>query len=430
MLVALTFSGSSLAERMVDAESELDRLRELGSSDMYSSKKMPSLTTDLDSLRQGARVERHIPNARFRVAVFEFEDPDNTGLGGVFSSLIAREVLLRSDLRSLGVLRYYGSLQPSEPHPESYFDKVDLLVASQDASLAIWGLIRIQNDSLIVDVLAQLPEQIVHRNFQWTLKLPQDMGGETLFARVWPTRMQVQRVVLPARSVGHLREMVAAIDVVRAGPSDDAPVIGILPKGSTYSVVANEDGWTQLDVNGEIGWVRRAVQCINACAPLLATADFVGELLRFGDGGPVPTISKDLTRDTAVIVKQLGMLANLRNEVYYPADHYLERWRATDKTGWADSDFGAPYANLLALTTLAAKLHNRDEERSDTARVSQKEVREIATQLAYASQEDPRNRPVLQNLAVLFRVLKDQKRAQLATEIAASISSGAEVPPP
>ncbi|MCB1578414.1 MAG: hypothetical protein KDI81_14095, partial [Xanthomonadales bacterium] len=101
------------------------------------------------------------------------------GLGSAVSTLIAREVLLRSGLKSLGVLNYYGSLAPTRKHPQSYFDKVDLVVRAQQASLAIWGVVRRDDASIVVDVQAQLPDPIVDRSYAWELKLPQAMGGET-----------------------------------------------------------------------------------------------------------------------------------------------------------------------------------------------------------------------------------------------------------
>src|SRR5262249_48215883 len=111
-LILLAFAVPAMAEKAIDVNKELTRLRELGTP-QGPTKAAPGFVQDLNDVLKGYPPEIHIGNAEYRVAVFEFEDPDNSGLGSAVSSLIAREVLLRTELRSFGVLRYYGSLRPS-----------------------------------------------------------------------------------------------------------------------------------------------------------------------------------------------------------------------------------------------------------------------------------------------------------------------------
>jgi hypothetical protein len=404
-------------EMIVDVNQELRKLRELGEP-RSPAKIAPGIDTDIDNAISGNAVKLHIPNARYRVAVFEFDDADGSGLGSAAAKLIAREVLLNSRLGSLGVLRYKGSLRPSAEHPQSYFDKVDLVVAAQDVDLAIWGSVRREAGALVIDVQAQLPDPAVQRYFRGALTLPKAMGGETLTASVWPTRVQLQRLTLPGRFASLLLEQADSIDAVRDKPDAAAPPVRRLPVDTAYSVAETRGEWTRFVINGESGWVRRAVQCRDECAPLLASADFVGALLKFGEGGPPPKVSGQLSRDTAVVARQLVLLTNLRSKTPRAAGELLAQWDDREAT-----DFGAPYANLLALTTLTAELRAQRGRAYDEIRLDEAMVRAVATRLAEASQNDPRNRAVLENLAVLFRVLQDERRATLASGLAAALKS-------
>jgi hypothetical protein len=369
---------------------------------------------DIDSVLAGRAPPLHLPDAKFRIAVFEFEDPDGTGLGSAISNLIAREVLLRSGLRSLGVLNYYGSLEPTRQHPQSYFDKVDLVVRAQQASLAIWGVVRRDENSILVDVQAQLPDSVVDKSYTWDLKLPQAMGGETLHARISPTRMLIQHASLPKEFATTLVTMAGTSNIVRAAPSQTAAVAARIPRYSALTVTETRDGWSKFVVDGKAGWVKGATECTRECAQLLSTASFVGALLKFADGGAAPTVSKNLSRDTLVIARQLAVLADLRNKEFRPAEVYLSRW-----DGGRANDYGAPYADLLALSAVADELGKHGDRPYDAIRLDDAFVRRIAKGLAQASQDDPRNTEVLDNLAALFRVLRDERRAGLATRLSA-----------
>src|SRR5690606_21382770 len=150
-------------------------------------------------------------------------------------------------------------------------------------------------------------------------------------------------------------------------------------------------------------------QCTRECAPLLATAEFIGALLKFGEGGPVPRISADLSRDATIVARQLVVLTNLRKKVFHPAPFYLEKWNYAKA-----ADYGAPYADLLALTTLAAELQAFAGQPYDEIRLDRDVVGEVAQSLAEASQDDPRNVEILANLKVLFGALGDERRADVA----------------
>ncbi|MGB0134991.1 hypothetical protein, partial [Dokdonella sp.] len=165
-------------------------------------------------------------------------------------------------------------------------------------------------------------------------------------------------------------------------------------------------------VDGASGWVQRPTECTRECEQLLATAAFVGALLKFSDGGPAPAVTAGLSRDTTIISRQLAVLGDLRKKAFHPAETYLARW-----DDGSANDYGAPYADLLALSALAAELHAQGDEPYDEIRLDNTFVRGIATGLAKASQDDPRNTEVLDNLAILFQVLGDERRATLASRL-------------
>ena len=96
--LALISPPVSLAEQRIDIESEL-RL-----------------------LEQGKTLPRRIPGARFRVAVFTYEDPSGTDLGNAMSALVSAHILMNSRVSSIGVLRYEGRLAPTRESRLSYFD--------------------------------------------------------------------------------------------------------------------------------------------------------------------------------------------------------------------------------------------------------------------------------------------------------------------
>src|SRR5262245_12695276 len=85
---------------------------------------------ELKLLEERIQPPLRIPGAEFRVAVFAYEDPDGTGVGNALASIVAAEILLRSTVKSIGVLRYEGRLVPTEAEPLSYFDKVEKLTAA------------------------------------------------------------------------------------------------------------------------------------------------------------------------------------------------------------------------------------------------------------------------------------------------------------
>jgi hypothetical protein len=206
--------------------------------------------------------------------------------------------------------------------------------------------------------------------------------------------------------------MASASNIARAAPSQTAAVAARIPRYSALTVTETRGAWSKFMVDGKAGWVQGTSECTRECAQLLSTASFVGALLKFSEGGAAPAVSRNLSRDTLVIARQLAVLSDLRRKEFWPAETYLSRW-----DGGKANDYGAPYADLLALSALADELHKQGDGSYDAIRLDDAFVRRIAKGLALASQDDPRNTEVLDNLAVLFRVLRDEARAGLATRL-------------
>jgi hypothetical protein len=97
------------------------------------------IETELQLLREG-HAQLHIGKARYRFAVFTFDDPDGTGLGNAVASVLSHDLLMNSKVSSIGVLRYEGGLgKASDERQLRYFDKVEPLIESQGVEVAIWG---------------------------------------------------------------------------------------------------------------------------------------------------------------------------------------------------------------------------------------------------------------------------------------------------
>ena len=143
-----------------------------------------NLEKELQLLERGERVPIHIAGAKYRVAVFSYEDPDGTGLGDALAATVSRGILLGSNVSSIGVLRYEGQLAPTATSALSYFGKVEKLTAHQETVLAVWGAVRRSGQQLVVDTYLQIPNAVAEKNLAWTVTLPAAMGHGVLRGRV------------------------------------------------------------------------------------------------------------------------------------------------------------------------------------------------------------------------------------------------------
>lgn len=430
LVAALLWTAASacLAEMRLDVDEELRRAEELRAAEQQrrsQSRVVLDSAADLGLIQRGLQPERRIPNARFRVAVFTYEDPDGTGAGGALASLVGRRVVLESKVQSIGVLRYEGSLAPTPQQPLSYFEKVEKLVEAQQVTLAIWGMVRLQEDSVLVDTFVQLPPNVVQDEFSWKLALPQAMGGGNLLAQLRPSRILVQRQVLPRESLQMIQTAAKTIDTLRAQPNEAAPVIATLPVGTVYWFSQRQGDWVEISTDTYKGWVPSDGHCAQACTSLFSAAQFGSGLLQFIQSRRIPAVGDDLQPEAHAVAAQLSVLEQLdtaqpgrfQNAVLRPLESLT---RAP-----AGTAAGAAFANIRAMAKLTTSLQAAVRDYGDSlaqgydrVELPYSRVQQIAFELADASLDDPRNTDVLNNLAVLFRYARDNERASLAERLA------------
>lgn len=422
---------AAVAEKRINANEELEQAEEFRKAEQRR-RDAAAGKIRLDAEEEMGAVTRpparHIPDARYRVAVFTFEDPHGTGLGDALASLVGRKILVGSDVGSIGVLRYEGSLAPSAKQPLSYFDKVETLSELQKVTLAVWGIVERRGDSISVETFVQLPPQVVDENFSWAVQLPEAMGKGRLVARLRPSRLMVEHHNLSASDVDTVKAAAKALDTLRAEPSDTSQVLGQLPVGSAYWMAQRKDDWVQLATDKQKGWVRSGGNCGAPCASLFDAAQFSSGLLQFIQSRSPLTPADTLLVDARAVAVQMALLDQLdtaepgrfESAVLQP----LQEWQGREADLVA-SPTGAAFANISALAKITTRLYAQVERsdaplraRLDRVKIEPYEVRKIAFELAEASIEDPRNVDVLQNLAVLFRYLGDGERAALADKLA------------
>jgi hypothetical protein len=432
---------------------------------------------ELKLLELGQTPPRHIAGAAFRVAVFAYEDPDRTGLGDQIAALVERTILTGSSASSLGVLRYEGDLSPQKPGDLGYFDKVERVVASQDVALAVWGRISRSRGELVVDTYAQVPPKSVETRFTWRLRLPQDMGGAPLLARLRPNRFALQRLQLPPQAADTIRRAAQRLDELRGSPAETASVVGRLPKEQVYTVVRQQDDWVFLQVRGGAGGWVHSPSCPGECARVVDAATFAGGLIGYMARGVVPVERPGLTPEALAVRDQLLALDALGDpELIGHSLDLTQRWSAR---GMRPSAGGAPQgrglppggaaaANAQAMAQVSGLLMegfsaaaDRTLPELESLRQAVREgrvkrpagvpdgpdafvvagprglapidvgliydrialdkaaLRSIAQELVDAALLDPRNLEILNNIAVLFRATGDTERAVKAERLAA-----------
>jgi hypothetical protein len=395
-----------------------------------------NLERELKILARGEKLERHIPDAKFRVAVFTYEDPDDTKIGDALATLIGRQLLVRSTVSSFGVITYKGGLAPSGPGEPSYFDKVDKVASAQDVTLSVWGMVRRRGSSIVVDTYFQIPTKLIEKTFVWRVKLPDAMKGD-LVAHLRPERILAQSLELPARAVNEINAAGLRSRQLRSQPSDTANIVSVIPTNQVYWLQKEQADWIMLSgEGGQSGWVRTSGGCAEDCRPLLDAADFGASLLAFMEQRRIQASAGSLSADARAITDQLqayelidGQDAEALRDV---ASRIGTQLRAAKTAGQVPAG-GAGLANAWVMDNLVLKLQadaaaRARETNSDDILATyrdltpeREQIRGLAFQLAEASVEDPDNSDVLHNLAVLFEYAGDSKRASLARSLAEKV---------
>lgn len=384
---------------------------------------------ELRLLRDGkARI--HIGGARYRFAVFTFEDPDGTGLGNAVATIISHDLLMNGKVSSLGVLRYLGGLgKAGDERQLRYFDKVEPLIESQDVQVAVWGMIRRTQDGVRIDSYTQLSPSAVHTAFSFTFRLPREMGRAPLIHRVAPDRLLTQQLELSTAEAGALAGIADNIDQLRQSPSDSAPIAGRLPVGKVHYLRTRQGDWAELVIEGggpvQSGWLRASGFCSGPCAPLLEVSQFATGLMAYDAGERIPSRSSALEADAQALIDQLRAVDALNHarpeEAEEAALRILQPWCPAEFSGKdlsiAPPPGGAATCNLRALAQLVGPSRQAARERPPRT-LERARVQAVTEVLAQVSLYDPRNVPTLRNLATLFSLLGDSERAGLAGRLA------------
>ena len=411
-----------------------------------------NIEEELRLLEQGGTLPKRIPFAKFRVAVFTYEDPDGTGLGNYLAGLIGNHILLNSRVSSLGVLRYEGKLSPTRHNRLSYFDKVDRLIEAQEVSLAVWGMIRKVGENLIIDTYTQIPQKINEEYFAWKFKLPEKMGGATLQAHLRPNRIHLQQLSISARSAEGIVEAIGQLNVLRKSPDSGAEVVGRLPTGQVYWVTGRRGDWAEFNTSsGLTGWAPIVGNCNAECRFLLNAAQFASNLLAYMQNrSKTPQVMAGLSTDTLAVTEQIQALDALNGNLRQIREISLTlaaRWTGParqigqDPTTKIDRGKGIPpggaaFANLWTLAQMAYSLQEGYERQIpdnqhlfqddpsrarrliyENLRISKSAVEAMASDLAKASLLDPKNIDILRNLAVLFEYTGQTEKSMLARSL-------------
>jgi hypothetical protein len=384
---------------------------------------------------------RHFSGAKYRIAVFTFEDPTGTGLGDTLSFLISKRILFNSSVLSLGVVNFQEGLSVETASKLSYFDKVEKITEGQGYILSIWGQVSQSRDQLIIDTFLQLSNEALKDNFLWKTVLPRAMGGGTLQAQLRPSRIRLQTLMLPKKTKEEFFLAARETRNLRSEATISSTINAVIPEESTYVIVSSKGAWVQLKLDdGTVGWTSVAEHCVASCRDFLEGSNFANGLLRHADGRGLRGATSTLSSEALAVEEQIQALDALKNSAQEKAhSNSLDialRWVGPnrlvglDKRTGIDRGKGTPpggaaFANIIAMAEIRMDLLKKSKASPkklfDDIILDRGRVGEIATKLAKASLYDPDNADILKNLAVLFEFTNDTRRAQLAQKLVEAI---------
>jgi len=367
--------------------------------------------------------DRFFSNVRNRIAAFTFDDPHAIGLGDPIAFLLAKKLLFSARVSSVGIVNYRESVDRDFSGKLAYFDQVDAITEDQGFLLAIWGHLSQTEDGVRADSFLQVPANVGGTPFFSEIRLPKQMGGGTLTARLKPDRIQLQSLDIDRDHVSALRAAAAEVATLRAEPDVFAATIGRIPEDQPYSIVDSQEDWVRLRfADGTYGWTSVDAFCIDVCRDLMDVATFINDAVALTSNLPARSVPESLTREAAAMSDQLAALVALTTNPR----------KAIEIIGpWAVEGFGSPsaggagFANLFAVASVAAELERASalEPEFNRIRLDREVVERIAQRLAEASVAHPSDLDILENLAVLFAYLGDERRRSLALQIAATLKA-------
>lgn len=242
------------------------------------------------------------------------------------------------------------------------------------------------------------------------------MGGGTLTARLKPDRILLQSLNISPDQVGSIQAAAAEVATLRAAPAVSAVAIGPIPEDQRYRIVDSQGDWVRLSfANGLIGWTSVYAFCTGVCRELMDVTTYTNDLVAQTSkllNRPVP---QSLTREAEAMSVQLAALVALTND---------PRKAVEIAEHWVPAPNSAGFANLIAVAHVAAELERASAEQNfDRISLDRGMIEGIVQRLAAASVTDPSDLDVVENLAVLFAYLGDERRRSLALTIAETLKA-------
>jgi hypothetical protein len=365
-----------------------------------------------------------------RIAFFAFDDPYNTGLGEIISSIMPKTIVCSATRSGVAVINYAeGAAQDNSRHV-AYFDKVDGALQDQGFPFAVWGWITPTPDGVHVDSFIQVPTTSSGAPFEQVVSLPKAMGGGRLAAGLKPDRITLQSVDLGAEDAKNIGWAAGESAKLRKEPNVQSPPVTVLSKDRSFKVVESQGTWIRvLAEDGASGWTSAEEFCVDRCSDLLDTARFANDMAALVDGAQQAPVSTKLTDEARSFSDQLAALMALGRDPARAMEILAGPAAGQTTPDGQVKDALGPWtsgrANLLAVARVAAALEEakRNQPHFDNIRLPPELIRNIANRLAEASVADPTDLTILDNLAVLFGYLDDRGRRNLALRIAAETRS-------
>jgi tetratricopeptide (TPR) repeat protein len=335
--------------------------------------------------------------------VLQFVDPDETGLGEGLARLLWREILESiSDLSGAGVILAYdregairealGGRDYTEFLAQEYHAAAELIARQLGVQMSIWGVVLEDGDDLYLQSFLTLH---VDESTAWTSLsvgrasgpplaaaisqqrlnfAPQRAPRRSLFARPWTTRC-----ALSAGCPGGVE--------LRAGPSNDTPVVARVPEGATLKGQDMVRQWLRVE-QPEGGEAYINLYHLEMFPDRVTFASRQGVNLRSAAGTNATPVGKvDLDGDYAV----LRAARAPRAEPWY-------RIAAGGSEGWVAGRLVERRSYLFPVVHLIAGLFRY--ARGDFAQA----VRELEAFLADAEAEDNVTRAVASQFLAASRV--------------------------
>ncbi|NRF71225.1 hypothetical protein HLB44_29960 [Aquincola sp. S2] len=381
-------------------------------------------------VREGKPIPRYLDHAKYRVALFSYEDPDETGLGEVIARLLGRELVIANSDLSFGVIRF-GRLGSADTRDVGdYFEQVELLANAQRATLTVWGTIRAIGEELAIESYLQIPANVASTYLRARFRLPDAMGRGTLIGRLGSDRMLLQRLVLSKEAVNQLLTGAEVLTHARSQPDADARALGATDGSWSVLDKKSRPGWVLLRKGNARGWVPMRTGCEDSCASILEVGAFLGSLVRYMDwkvldferaARQIPKFTPGLSSAVREFVDQAQTLDQFAMYGDRAMSNQLDRWAAAAPgPGGVAPSFGAGSFNLdliVKVAGLADRSFVRTRTPYDEQRFDPRRIREITVRAAQALQDDPLNVELLGNLGLLYRYLGDREKAQLAGKL-------------